>query len=158
MVSDQQSWAAYRGAVVFLKIFGEDAVVGPLDVIGETGVEFQNPNGATVHVLTADNPNGQTQADEANRAAYDVLLDVLAELDVQVSPAAGGDVGGAHIEAGAAVTGLTDEEAIQLGRQFSQHAIFAWRPDTWDLIRCSDGAVESRAWGGVITRRQVDWS
>lgn len=156
MVNGQQSWAAYRAAVVSLQVFGEDAVVGPLEVIGETAVEFRNPSGATVHILTADNPRGQIQSDDANRAAYNALLDALADRNVEVTPAAGHDVEGTHIEASVAVTGLTDEEAMQLGRQFGQQAIFAWRPDSWDLIRCSDGAIESRDWGGVITSRRLD--
>jgi len=156
MVSVRHSWDDYRAAVVSLKIYGEDAVVGPHEIFGEAGVEFPNPTGATVHILTADNPNGQIQSDEANRAAYEALLDALSERALDVSPAAGHDVEGTHVEASVAVTGLTDDEAIRLGRQFGQEAIFAWRLDSWDLIRCSDGSIESRDWGGVITSRRLD--
>lgn len=155
MVTDEHSWAGYRAAVVSLQIFGEDAIVGPLDVIGEATVEFRNRSGATVHILTADNPGGQVQSDEANRAAYDALLGALSCRDVEVTPAVGHDVEGTHVEASVAVTGLTDEEAIQLGEKFGQQAIFAWCPNSWNLIRCSDGVVESRAGGGVITSRRL---
>jgi hypothetical protein len=151
MVSDQDSWDRYRAAVVSLKINGEDAVVGPREMLGEQGVEFPNSTGTTIHILTADNPNGQTQSDEANRAAYDALLDALSERPLDVSPAAGHDVEGTHVEASVAVTGLTHEQAVQLGRQFGQDAIFAWRPGSWDLIDCSDGSIESRNWGGILT-------
>lgn len=156
MVSDQQSWDAYRAAVVSMKIYGEDAIVGPREIFGEAGVEFPNPAGTTVHILTADNPNGQIQSDEANRAAYDALLDALSDRNLDVWSAAGHDVESTHVEASVAISGLTDDEATQLGRQFGQQAIFAWRPDSWDLIRCSDGLIESRDWGGVITSRRLD--
>lgn len=149
------SWDAYRTAVVSLTLFGEDVVIGPLEVLGEAAVEFRNPDGRTVHILTADNPDGAIQSDEANEAAYSALLDALADPDLDVSPAAGHDVKRTHVETGVAVTGLTDEEAIQIGRRFGQQAIFAWRPGSWDLIHCSDGAIERRDWGGVVRRSGV---
>lgn len=145
----QEAWDGYRAAVVSLQIQGEDVVVGPLEIVGEIAVGFGPPQGISVHILTADNPGGAVQSVELNAAAHQALLTALADRGLDAAPAIGHDIEETHVEHSVAVAGLTDDQAIRLGRRFGQQAIFAWRPDSWDLIRCSDGAVESRPWGGL---------
>jgi len=73
-----------------MKVFGKDVLVGPLEVFDETSVEFPSRPGSTVHIVTADNPHGVAQSDEANREAnreaYHSLLDALSSVVVLVNP------------------------------------------------------------------------
>lgn len=48
-----------------------------------------------------------------------------------------------------ATIGLTDAQAVDLGRKYGQLAIFRWTSDSWSLLDCADGSSFSYAWGGT---------
>lgn len=130
---------------------------GTFDVTPSTGdAPGDYLPGATgpVHILTAQNPMGHPADDATNRAANERLAHELATRgDVTVFPATG--YGGGPIdgddtwsEAGFAVEGLTDTEALDIARRHEQRAIFTWRnePGGFRLVACDGSADEPRGW------------
>ncbi|MFG2425930.1 DUF3293 domain-containing protein [Streptomyces sp. NPDC048448] len=88
-------------------------------------------------------PYGPRREDERD---HNVLLDDLNRRSVTWWPAAGGDPDGVHIEKSAAVVGLSEAEARELGRSLGQDAVFAWTPSTWRLLSCVDSRVDECGW------------
>jgi hypothetical protein len=138
------------GAYAESEIRIEHPIAGSLHVRplrdGTTVGAFPEPTGSTIYVITAHNP-GRHWSDAENAARHRQLQRRLAELrGVQLWPAVGGDVEWTHTEESIAVVGLTDEQAIALGADFEQEAVFAWTPQNLAVLPCDGSAALVRGW------------
>lgn len=140
-----QQWAHYQRAVVDIR-FGNHTLRIVPSPLGAGGGFFPERSHRTIHVITAFNPGGRTVPVEKNERYHNVLLDDLNRRSVTWWPAAGGDPDGVHIEKSAAVVGLSEAEARELGRSLGQDAVFAWTPSTWRLLSCVDSRVDECGW------------
>jgi hypothetical protein len=98
-------------------------------------------------IVTAYNPDGVNADDAANVAANEELEAAVRDADLSYSPMAGGSWDGSHVEPGFLV--LCDlETALELGRRFSQEAVFWVEAGRLHLVACSSGGarVELGAW------------
>jgi uncharacterized protein DUF3293 len=94
-------------------------------------------------VITAWNPGDERPGPAANAAAHQELLErlsAIAALDgqVQILRAVGRAVDGSHSEVGAAVHGLPRSDAIALGHQLRQDAIFEITVHGISVADCCD--------------------
>jgi len=149
-------WAQYQQAVVDSE-FGRTTLQVTPDAPGLTAGAFPGPPGSTIHVITAFNPTGRMAPDQDN---HRVQLQLLAELErrgLTWWPAIGGDPQGAHTERSAAVLGLDDESAPELGQHYGQDTVFAWDAHSWSLLACTTGTVTVSGWrateGGSVLPR-----
>ena len=143
------NWDAYTKAIVEIELPIGPITVGPRGTICATEADFPDGQGRAIHIITADNANGTTQSAEANAHAKELLRAELDHAGAQVFTATGGDLDWQHTEASFAAIGLTDAEAIELGRKFDQEAIFSWTPEHWELLVCGSGERFQYAWGAV---------
>jgi hypothetical protein len=145
-VSEQSgAWGAYVGAVV--RIEAPDGVtwVWPAPTTVSSGA-YPDPEGRTIFVITAHNPGGRTVPDGENALAQARLVAELERRGLTWWPAAGGDPSWTHVEASAAVVGLTEADALELGAQFGQEAIFVLTPYSRQVVGCADRRVTATGW------------
>lgn len=109
-----------------------------------TGFEFAAKRAASFHVLTAWNPGDARPTDVVNRAQNVILRGAIEELGHTVIPATGKDQNSDHAEESWAVVGLTDEEAMALGRRFGQMAVFRITSSRQTVLGCFDNWQVSR--------------
>ncbi|MCW2870168.1 DUF3293 domain-containing protein [Actinacidiphila oryziradicis] len=150
-----EQWTLYQQAVVDIQLADHALRVTP----GPRGTAkglFPESSGRTIHVITAFNPRGRTAPAEDNDRAQRLLLDEIDRRTLTWWPAAGGDAHGVHVERSAAVVGLSDAAARELGRCFGQDAIFAWTPDSWRLLSCAGDDVAVYGWRTTTTTRPAD--
>jgi len=103
-----------------------------------------------VYIITAANP-GRLLSDVENAKRYDLLrAAVLEAKPTEIWDAAGGDETWTHVEASLAVTGISLETALQIGRRFEQEAIFVWSRAVWRIAAC-DGSRNSESGWKVST-------
>ncbi|MGX5187524.1 DUF3293 domain-containing protein [Streptomyces avermitilis] len=140
-----RNWAGYQQAVVDIRLADRTVRVVP-GPQGAAEGHFPEPAGRTIHVITACNPYGRTASAEDNGRAQALLFEEIGRRRLAWWPAAGGTVCGAHIEESAALVGLSDVEARELGRHFGQDAVFAWTPDAWSLLSCSSDETAVSGW------------
>lgn len=139
-------WALYLQAIADIE-FGKDRVVRvATDSAGSAEGCFPEPSGHTIHVITAHNPGGRTVLPQDNDRAHGALIKEIRRRSLAWWPATGGAAHGGHIEASAAVAGLSDAEARELGRRFGQDAVFAWDPASWRLLSCIGDQTAARGW------------
>ena len=152
MISDDpaQRWYAYTAAHIRIWHPSGALHVEPRPDGSVTGA-FPDTGGATVHLLTADNP-GHEVPEEQNARGHARLGRWLAERpDLVVWTAEGGDASWTHRERSFAVVGLTDDEARALGQEFDQEAVFAWRPDALVVLSCDGTTAAVVGWS--LSRR-----
>lgn len=137
--------AEYADAVVYLKTPSGTVRVRRAPGSWTTG-EFPGPPGQAVHVITAHNPGGAGREQAANAAAQASLEAELTRRELQWWPAAGGDPAWVHVEPSAAVIGLNRGQALELGRQYGQDAVFELTPGSRLIVSCHDGTVTSTGW------------
>lgn len=129
------TWEEYERASV--RIHTPDGTIevrpSPVDCEGP----YPKVGDASIYVITAYNPRGRAQSDDANRRAHGLLVAELAARSRTFFDAVGGDVSWEHTEHSVAVVGLLDEEALAIGRLFHQDAIFRWAPSGWSVLACS---------------------
>jgi len=97
------------------------------------------------YVLTAWNPASRERAGWVNAVDQSLLEGVLHGRGCETLPALGRDPRGTWEEPGVAAWGLTQEEAIKLGCDFGQNAIFAVTDEGRQLLWCTqpaEGTVE----------------
>jgi hypothetical protein len=148
-----QTWDEFRRTFVRIDT-GEGQVLevhpaGP----GERG-EYLPGEAGPLHIVTACNPQGRQQSEEANFEANRRLLCELAvNDDVLAWPTTGHgtDDAGAETdwsEPGVTVAGLSRDEALALGRRYDQAAIFEWldEPGGFRLLSCDGSVDEPRGW------------
>ncbi|MGW4517105.1 DUF3293 domain-containing protein [Streptomyces sp. NPDC004393] len=150
-VSSEQ-WMLYQQAVMDIQFGARTVRVTPSSPGTAEGL-FPDSIGRTIHVITAFNPHGRVAPADANGRARRLLLNNINQLGLTWWPAAGGTACGAHIEESAAVVGMSDAAARELGRRFGQDAVFAWTFDAWRLLSCT--SEETAVYGWTTTTRQV---
>jgi hypothetical protein len=96
-------------------------------------------------VITAHNPGGRLSGAD-NAAAQTQLVAVLEERGLTWWPAAGGDPSWTHVEESAAVIGMDEADAIALGAQFGQDAIFVLTPADRQVVGCAQRRMVATGW------------
>ncbi len=139
------SWGAYVSAL--LRIEAPDGMVWmrPAPVTRTEG-NYPDPEGRAIFVITAHNPGGRTASDEENASAQARLVAELESRGLTWWPAAGGDPSWTHVEASAAVIGMTEDDAISLGAQFGQDAIFMLTPRYRQVVGCGKRRITATGW------------
>ena len=139
------SWGAYVSALLRIETPGGVIWVRPAPVTRTAG-EYPGPDGRTICVITAHNPGGRTASDAANASAQARLVAELGRRGLTWWPAAGGDPSWTHVEVSAAVIGMDEGDAIALGAEFRQDAIFALTPADRRVIGCAESRVVATGW------------
>lgn len=94
------------------------------------------------HIVTAFNPRGEILTDEENASLSESLLRLMESRALTFFPITGGSPDGRHREEGLAIEWLQREEALALGREFGQNAIFEIRAGILSVIGCESGMSE----------------
>lgn len=116
--------------------------------------------GPLVHTLTGFDPGGPPADPQANAAAHRHLVARIEALGCPWEPVVGASPDAAHHELGVATTGLTRAEAVAIGVDHHQLAIFEIDDQHLTLVPCDGGTarpLEDR-WSlvaGDITRDHV---
>lgn len=93
-------------------------------------------------IITAWNPDGRPTALENNQEANDRFQSRLDKAGLYWFSVTGGSPDFAHVEPGFGVSGITRNEAVALGRNFRQEAIYWVEGGAVFLISCQDPALE----------------
>lgn len=147
--SISEIWAAFRDAIVEIVLPDGPIVVGPRAMLATQELPFPPEVQTPIHVITAENPNGDRTDAGSNASAMDALTADARKLGSQVLPARGGNLEWTHTEKSVATIGLTDTQAVDLGRKYGQLAIFCWTSASWSLLDCANGDSFSYAWGAT---------
>ncbi len=91
-------------------------------------------------IITAWNPRSRRLELEENQARNAALAHQLQALNAEVWPAVGRDRLDRWREESYAVSGITLEQALELGRDFEQNAIFEVQPGGMRLHLCDERA------------------
>ena len=145
MTGNPGGWSAYIDAV--LRIGAPSGViwVRPAPVSTTSG-EYPDPDGRAICVITAHNPGGRVASGADNAAAQAQLVAELEKRGLTWWPAAGGDPSWTHVEDSAAVIGMDEADAIALGAQFGQDAIFMLTPADRQVVGCAERRVVATGW------------
>jgi hypothetical protein len=108
--------------------------------------KYPDPQGRAIYVITAHNPGGRMASDTANALAETRLVAELERRGLTWWLAAGGDPSWTHVEPSAAVIGMDEGDAVALGAEFGQDAIFVLTPTNRRVIGCADGRVTATGW------------
>lgn len=137
-------WSAYARTTV--KIYGPDGSfeIHPVPV-GQTGI-WPTPFEPPLYVITAWDPGDDRPGDDANRLRQSTLEENLSGLQVVTWPAIGFDSETGHREEGVLVSGLSEMQALDFGRQYDQNAIFSWTPTAWLILSCTDRTRHESGW------------
>jgi len=128
MTAELGGWDAYAGAVMRIEAPAGVVWVRPAPVT-RTARDYPDPGGRAIYVITAHNPGGRMASDAANASAEARLTAELERRGLTWWPAAGRDPWWTHVEPGAAVIGMDEADAVALGAEFGQDAIFVLAPD-----------------------------
>ena len=145
MTAEPTGWNAYVAAVIRIETPGGVIWVRPAPITRTTG-EYPDPEARAIYVMTAHNPGGQIAPDTANAAAETRLTAELERRELTWWPAAGGNPSWTHIEPGAAVIGINETDAVALGTEFGQDAIFVLTPVDRRVVGCTDNRVITTGW------------
>jgi hypothetical protein len=145
MSAEYSVWDAYVGAVMRIEAPGGVFWVRPAPVARTTG-EYPDPAGRAICVMTAHNPRGRMASDTANASAQARLAAELDRRGLTWWPAAGGDPSWTHVEPGAAVIDLDEADAVALGAEFGQDAIFVLTPADRRVVGCAESRVVATGW------------
>jgi Protein of unknown function (DUF3293) len=138
-------WDAYVTAVV--RIESPDGVrwLKPAPIFRTEG-RYPDPDGRPIYVLTAHNPAGRRAPDAVNAAAQARLESQVQRRGLTWWPANGGDATWTHVEASVALIGIAEADAIALGAEFKQDAIFVFSRANRRIVSCTDTRVETTGW------------
>ena len=145
MTAEPTGWNAYVAAVIRIETPGGVVWVRPAPITRTTG-ENPDPEARAIYVMTAHNPGGRIAPDTANAAAETRLTAELERRELTWWPAAGGNPSWTHIEPGAAVIGINETDAVALGTEFGQDAIFVLTPVDRRVVGCTDNRVITTGW------------
>jgi Protein of unknown function (DUF3293) len=145
MAEELSAWSAYVSAVMRIEAPGGVFWVRPAPPASTTG-EYPDPAGRPIYVLTAHNPGGQIVPDAANALAEKRLTAELERRGLTWWPAAGGDPSWTHVEPGAAVIDVNEDDVLALGAEFGQDAIFVLTPADRRIVSCTDKRVTATGW------------
>ncbi|MFM8858270.1 MAG: DUF3293 domain-containing protein [Actinomycetota bacterium] len=134
-------------SVVRLRIDGVMVEIVPRDE--ESPVAGAHRIHDTIHVISAGNP-GFLDTAENNERRHTYMEHRLRDMGVEPFSAIGASPDGKWQEASWAVTGMTRQQACELGREFGQVAVFEIDFQRIHLVRCADlQVVSSRPYGVV---------
>ena len=145
MTAEPGGWDAYVGAVMRIEAPGGVIWVRPAPVTRTAGT-YPEPAGRAIYVITAHNPGGRMASDTANASAEARLAEELERRGLTWWPAAGGNPSWTHVEPSAAVIGMDEADAVALGAEFGQDAIFVLTPADRRVIGCADRRVVATGW------------
>lgn len=140
------SWDSYIRAVLRIELPGKTLRIKPADLGRSHDIDFSDVGDGTVYVITAYNPAGNVVPDEANTAAHQRLTARLEEVGATYHEAAGGDAEWVHVEPGFAISGMSQEDARALGREFGQDAIFGLSSTTLTILSCGTTRIHVTGW------------
>ena len=145
MTAEPSGWDVYPGAAVRIEAPGGVIWVRPAPVTRNTG-QYPDPRGRPICVITAHTPGGRMASGEANASAEARLSAELDRRGLSWWPAAGGDPSWTLVAASAAVIGMDQADAVALGAEFGQDAIFVLTPADRRVVSCADGRVAATGW------------
>jgi len=145
MTGEIGGWDAYTTAVVRIDWPGGVIWLQPAPVTRTDG-RYPDLAGRPIYVITAHNPAGRPASDESNAAAQARLESQLRRRGLTWWPAAGGDPSWTHVEASVALTGIPEADAVALGAEFRQDAIFVFTPADRRIVSCTDDRVVTTGW------------
>ena len=145
MTEEPSAWSAYVAAVIRIEAPGGVYWVRPSPLTFTTG-EYPDPEGRPIYVLTAHNPGGRVVSDTENASAEARLAVELGRRGLTWCPASGGDPSWTHVEPGVALIGVDQADAIALGAEFGQEAIFALTRTERRVVGCADKRVTATGW------------
>jgi uncharacterized protein DUF3293 len=145
MSEELGGWDAYVAAVV--RIESPDGVrwLKPARIFRTEG-RYPDPDGRPICVLTAHNPAGRRASAAGNAAAQARLEEDVRQRGLTWWRADGGDPTWTHVEAGVALVGIAEADAIALAAEFKQDAIFVFSTANRRVVSCTDGRVETTGW------------
>lgn len=142
------AWEAYLVAEIRIEAPDGPVLVYPAPPLQAAG-RYPDPGGRPIAVITAHNPAGVVVPDEANDKAQAALEAALDARGLDWWPAAGADPQWAHVEASVAVPGMSEADALALGAEFGQDAIFLLTPGSRKVIACATGRRSVTGWSIV---------
>ena len=136
--SESAAWDAYITADIRI-----EAPDGPVRVFAAPPLQasgrYPDPEGRPIAVITAHNPNGLVATDEANEKAQAALEAELDRRGIAWWRADGADPEWSHVEASVAVPGMSEADALALGAEFGQEAVFLLTPASRKVVACATG-------------------
>lgn len=140
MTMSDETWIGFTQAVVQISLPSGPHVLRP-DAPGRHG---SFPFESAVHIITAYNPAGDLIDLDENR-------DRALELDVAVAhlttfPTIGSAPDGSCAEPGHAIVDIDLVTAVEIGRRFGQRAIYAWTPESLDVVALTGAGRERLGW------------
>lgn len=115
-----------------------------VDGVWISGFDFCALRGVHIHVITAWNPGDERPSGEMNDARNEQLrADILAR-ELEAIQALGSDANSPYAEKSWAVVGMTDKDAIELGKKYSQVAVFRITEKQQSVLGCLDDWEVSR--------------
>jgi hypothetical protein len=120
-------------------------------IVADDGTVLRGPDAGplpwpgSVFVLSAENPESARATPKQNRAATALLRERLERTNPAFVSIAASSPDGKWREAGFAVSGMTREQASELGRQFVQRAVFELTDDQIAVVMCANGEIAARA-------------
>ena len=145
MTRELGGWDAYTTAAVRIEAPGGAIWLRPAP-ISRTDGQYPDPDGRPIYVITAHNPAGLLASDQANAAAQSRLESELRRRGLSWWPAAGGDPSWTHVEASVALLGIPAADAVALGAEFKQDAIFVFTPADRRIVSCTDSRLVTTGW------------
>lgn len=100
--------------------------------------------GEPIILLTASNPRSEVLEEAVNEVRNQKLRTALATFAVSIYPSVGASPDGSWREAGWAIVGLDTEEALNVGRQWEQEAIFRLQDGEQQVLGCFSPWIECR--------------
>ena len=135
---DAERWSAYLETTITAEV-----VPNTVESLNGPTASEQWLFDAPVHVITAWNPYNIVRSAEENDRANTELAVALARRGARFASARGSANDGLHFEDSFITWNLTRDEAIELGREFRQEAVFELTSDEFRLVHCGTGAVTS---------------
>lgn len=145
------AWDAYLTAEIRIELPAGIVLVTPAPPFHAEGA-YPEPAGRPITVITAHNPGGRLADPRANAEAAERLQAELAAHGLAWWPAAGADPAWTHVEDGAAIPGLSQQEALDLGKAFGQEAVFVLTPTSRKVIACDTGRMSMTGWSAAPDR------
>jgi Protein of unknown function (DUF3293) len=145
MTAESGGWDADVGAVMRIEVPGGVVWVRPAPMTRTAGT-YPDPAGRTICVITGHNPGGRMASETANASAGARLVEELERRGLTWWPAAGESPSWTHVEPSVAVIGMDEADAVALGAQFGQDAIFVLTPAERRVIGCTGRRVTATGW------------
>jgi hypothetical protein len=117
-------------------------VPGCAFTLRETPSGLELFGGRAFAVITAYNPRSEKMSDAENRERHAALEAVVRARGFSYAPSCSTSPAGTWREEGLVVFDATLAEALELGRQFDQHAVLYGQGGRVTLAWCEDGGLE----------------